>query len=99
MIAHGRSALRVHPREPPQRDSVHRRYALSGPAGLAAQTGTRGFTKKYGVHLLVYVELHETMPAALEREKQIKEWKRWWKLELIESVNPEWRDLYEDMLR
>jgi putative endonuclease len=59
----------------------------------------RGFTKKYGVHLLVYVELHETMPAAIEREKQIKEWKRSWKLELIESVNPEWRDLYEDMLR
>ena len=59
----------------------------------------RGFTKKYGVHLLVYVELHDTMPVAIKREKQIKEWKRSWKCELIESVNPEWRDLYEDMLR
>jgi putative endonuclease len=59
----------------------------------------RGFTKKYGVHLLVYIELHAAMPAAIQREKQIKEWKRAWKIELIESVNPEWRDLYEDFRR
>ena len=59
----------------------------------------RGFTKRYGVHRLVYVERHETMRAAIEREKQIKEWKRTWKLQLIESANPEWRDLYEDLLR
>jgi putative endonuclease len=59
----------------------------------------RGFTKKYGVHLLVYIELHETMLAAIQREKQIKEWKRAWKIELIESANPEWRDLYEDIVR
>ena len=59
----------------------------------------RGFTKKYGVHRLVYIELHDTMPAAIKREKQIKEWKRAWKLQLIESVNPEWRDLYEDIWR
>ena len=58
-----------------------------------------GFTKRYGVKRLVYVEFHETMPAAIKREKQIKEWKRAWKLELIESVNPQWRDLYEDLLR
>jgi putative endonuclease len=59
----------------------------------------QGFTKRYGVHLLVYFELHDTMLAAIQREKQIKEWKRSWKIELIESVNPEWRDLYEDILR
>ncbi|HWM32313.1 MAG TPA: GIY-YIG nuclease family protein [Methyloceanibacter sp.] len=59
----------------------------------------RGFTKRYGVHILVYIELHDTMPAAIKREKQIKEWKRVWKLQLIESVNPSWRDLYEDFLR
>jgi putative endonuclease len=59
----------------------------------------RGFTKKYGVHRLVYIELHDTMPAATQREKQIKEWKRAWKLRLIESVNPNWRDLYEDFSR
>jgi putative endonuclease len=60
---------------------------------------TRGFTKKYGVHRLVYIELHETIPAAIQREKQIKVWKRAWKLQLIESVNPSWRDLYEDFCR
>jgi putative endonuclease len=59
----------------------------------------RGFTKRYGVHRLVYIEFHDTMPAAIQREKQIKEWKRAWKLQLIESMNPSWRDLYEDIWR
>ena len=59
----------------------------------------RGLTKKYGVHLLVYIELHETMSAAIQREKQIKEWTRAWKIELIESANPEWCDLYDDLCR
>ena len=45
------------------------------------------------------IELHDTMPAAIQREKQIKDWTRAWKLQLIESVNPEWRDLYEDIWR
>jgi putative endonuclease len=68
---------------------------------LATQASprVRGFTKKYGVHLLVYMELHETMLGAIMREKQIKEWKRVWKIELIESMNPEWRDLYDDICR
>ena len=57
-----------------------------------------GFTKKYGVYLLVYVERHDTMEGAITREKQIKEWKRAWKLRLIESVNPEWRDLYDELI-
>jgi len=52
-----------------------------------------GFTKKYAVRLLVYIELHDTMPGAIKRERQIKEWRRAWKVELIESINPEWRDL------
>ena len=56
-----------------------------------------GFTKTYGVHLLVYVEFHETMAQAILREKQIKEWRRTWKIELIERANPQWRDLYDDM--
>jgi putative endonuclease len=51
------------------------------------------------LHLLVYVELHDTMPATIQREKQIKEWKRAWKVELIEATNPTWRDLYEDIWR
>ena len=57
-----------------------------------------GFTKRYGVHTLVWYEPHESMEAAIRREKAIKEWKRAWKLEVIEKQNPEWRDLYEDLL-
>lgn len=57
-----------------------------------------GFTKKYGVHDLVWYEQHEDMPTAIAREKTLKEWKRAWKLELIEKVNPEWKDLYEELV-
>ena len=57
-----------------------------------------GFTKRYGVHQLVWYELHETLKSAIQREKQIKEWKRRWKIELIEKVNPGWKDLYEQIL-
>jgi putative endonuclease len=51
------------------------------------------FTKRYGVHRLVYAEFHETMLGAIEREKALKKWRRAWKLELIERANPDWRDL------
>ena len=51
-----------------------------------------GFTKKYQVHDLVWFELHETMQSAILREKAIKEWKRAWKIELIEESNKSWRD-------
>ena len=57
-----------------------------------------GFTKKYRVHTLVWYEAHETMDAAITRERQMKEWKRRWKLELIERTNPDWRDLYADVV-
>ena len=57
-----------------------------------------GFSKRYGVHTLVWYELHESMEAAIQREKAIKEWKRRWKLELIEKHNPGWRDLYDELL-
>lgn len=57
-----------------------------------------GFTKKYGVHTLVWFEPHETMESAITREKAIKDWRRAWKLDLIESANPAWRDLYEDIV-
>ena len=56
------------------------------------------FTKKYCVHTLVWFELHETMASAIEREKAIKGWRRAWKLALIEAMNPQWRDLYEDIV-
>ncbi|MCR6628787.1 MAG: GIY-YIG nuclease family protein [Magnetospirillum sp.] len=55
-----------------------------------------GFTTRYGIHTLVYAEFHETMPLAIEREKQLKKWRRAWKIELIEKENPNWRDLHGD---
>lgn len=55
------------------------------------------FCAKYRVHKLVWLEFHETMDTAITREKRIKEWKRAWKLELIEERNPDWRDLYDDL--
>jgi putative endonuclease len=57
-----------------------------------------GFTKRYHVHLLVWYELHETMESAILREKRIKEWKREWKMRMIESANPTWMDLYDNIL-
>jgi putative endonuclease len=54
-----------------------------------------GFTKRYGVHRLVWYELHENMESAIQREKRLKEWKRLWKLALIENTNPDWHDLYQ----
>ena len=56
-----------------------------------------GFTQRYRVHTLVWYEVHETMESAITREKRIKEWRRAWKIELIEKVNPHWRDLYADI--
>ena len=53
-----------------------------------------GFTKRYGVHQLVWYEVHESMESAIEREKRMKEWK----LELIESTNPNWQDLYNTIV-
>ena len=55
-----------------------------------------GFTKKYKVHMLVYYEMHDLMMEAIRREKRIKEWRRQWKIRLIESMNPEWVDLFDE---
>jgi len=57
-----------------------------------------GFTRKYGVAMLVWYEIHETREAAFRRERQIKEWKRVWKLEVIERKNPAWADLFPTLL-
>ena len=59
------------------------------------QGSVKGFTKKYNVHKLVYVEEFGDVDAALHREKCIKEWNRDWKIELIEKQNPDWVDLYD----
>jgi putative endonuclease len=55
-----------------------------------------GFTKTYGVHRLVWYEIHADLLAAIAREKQLKKWNRSWKIELILETNPTWRDLYAD---
>jgi putative endonuclease len=56
-----------------------------------------GFTKRYGVHLLVYYESTNEVASAIQREKQIKKWNRAWKIELIERVNQDWKDLYNEL--
>ena len=58
----------------------------------------KGFTRKYKAHHLVYVEETDDVGAAITREKQLKTWKRNWKLRLIEELNPKWKDLYEELL-
>ena len=58
----------------------------------------KGFTNRYNIHNLVWYKVHESMMSAIEREKRLKEWKRIWKLELIESLNPEWLDLYDTIV-
>jgi putative endonuclease len=57
-----------------------------------------GFTQRYGVHLLVWYEATPSIEAAIAREKQIKNWKREWKIALIEASNPQWLDLYPGLL-
>lgn len=57
-----------------------------------------GFTKKYGIKTLVYYEIYDDAETAINREKTLKKWKRLWKMRLIETINPEWRDLYDDIL-
>jgi len=59
------------------------------------QNVIEGFATKYGVKKLVYYEVHHDPESAITREKQIKKWRRAWKLDLIESRNPAWKDLYE----
>ena len=57
-----------------------------------------GFTKKYNVHTLVYFETTDDIRTAIEREKQIKNWQRKWKIDLIQKENPEWKDLFQDLI-
>ncbi|WP_456393833.1 GIY-YIG nuclease family protein [Nitratifractor sp.] len=66
----------------PKRIAEHKSHAVEG------------FSKRYGLDKLVYYELHSDMRSAIEREKQLKKWKREWKIQLIEEDNPQWEDLY-----
>ena len=58
-----------------------------------------GFTKQYNVKTLVYYEIHQSAESAIVREKQIKKWRRKWKLRLIEKDNPYWKDLYKEKIQ
>jgi len=62
------------------------------------QDTIEGFSQKYQVHMLVWYELYDDMQSAIQREKQLKNWKRAWKLELIEKDNPDWLDLYDEIV-
>lgn len=89
-------------------------YILAGKRNGTLYTGVTGnlikrvwehqndfiesFTKRYGVHILVYFELHSDITSAITREKHIKKWNRAWKISLIEDGNPEWRDLWHTIL-
>ena len=67
--------------------------------GYEHRTGAiEGFTKRYGLHRLVYFEWLEDIRTAIQREKNLKEWPRAWKTRLIMQTNPDWRDLYPDLL-
>ena len=56
-----------------------------------------GFTERYGIHRLVWYEVHETMESAIMREKALRKWNRAWKIELIENSNPNWAELYDEI--
>ena len=58
----------------------------------------KGFTSRYNIHSLVWYEAHDSMESAIAREKAIKKWRRQWKIELIVQNNPDWRDLYSDIV-
>ncbi|QQP89660.1 GIY-YIG nuclease family protein [Skermanella sp. TT6] len=58
-----------------------------------------GFTKRYNIQRLVWIERHDDIGRAIQREKNIKHWPRAWKVALIVAANPEWRDLYEDLMK
>ena len=60
-------------------------------------SAVEGFTRKYDVYYLIWYELHESMDSAIAREKAIKKFSRTWKLKLVEKLNPEWKDLYNDI--
>ena len=71
----------------PKRAFEHRTHAVPG------------FTRRYNVDQLVWLEAHDTAEAAIAREKRIKRWRRAWKIALIEESNPEWRDLFDEIAR
>ena len=70
---------------------------LAGRVSQHKEELTPGFTSRYGVKTLVWFEVHDDIGEAILREKRIKRWRRTWKLQLIETANPDWRDLCLDL--
>jgi putative endonuclease len=58
----------------------------------------KGFTQRYKIHTLIYYETTSNISAAIAREKQLKNWHRPWKIALIENTNPQWKDLYNELI-
>lgn len=73
-------------------------YILSSQRNGTLYIGVTSHTKRYNIKKLVYYEFFETMEAAITREKQLKRWKRQWKMKLIEENNKLWKDLYDDLI-
>jgi putative endonuclease len=71
---------------------------LVGRVGEHKEDLRDGFTQKYGVHMLVWFEEYGDVHDAIRREKNIKKWRRAWKIELIEKMNPEWKDLFSGII-
>ena len=69
---------------------------MAGRVALHKQDLVEGFTKKYGVHTLVYYEMLPSMDEAILRETRLKKWHRAWKVRLIQEMNPEWVDLFDE---
>ncbi len=61
--------------------------------------GAHGFTSEYNVKRLVYFELYDDMERAILREKHLEKWRRAWKLELVEQLNPDWEDLWDSIIQ
>ena len=91
------AVLRLHPCQQEKRHPLHRRD-LRPPRRRAVYQHKHdlvgGFTQKYQIHKLVYYETADDVNAAITREKQLKKWKRAWKIRIIEEKNPGWEDLY-----
>jgi putative endonuclease len=71
---------------------------IARPAWEHRESVVEGFSKRYGLKRLVYVERHEEITLAIQREKRIKRWRRAWKIDLIRKSNPTWTDLYNSLL-
>ena len=91
--------MRVHISQQTKWNNIYRSYIQSIETGSEHKNHiVDGFTKKYGVNTLVWYEIHETMESAIRKEKAIKNWKREWKINVIEENNAQWCDLYDDLL-